>query len=130
MCQNLSDQDAKEHRVEELKPNCLLRKAKTPKSNITQEERKVLKELSVVGEKGLCGQVDSLLAQLAYGTIIADLASNLKTKLMLTLKRIKNETNMGEGMYRTITLLAILLWSSMDYQKSIKLVPPWANGLY
>ena len=42
VCQKLSDQDAQELRVE---TNCLLRKAKIPKSNITKEERKALKEL-------------------------------------------------------------------------------------
>ena len=70
MCQKLSDQDVQELRVE---TNCLLRKAKTPKSNITKEESKVLKELRgdqekfvltadkgvaivVLDKKGFCGQ--------------------------------------------------------------------------
>ena len=47
-------------------------------------------------------KVEGLLGQLAYRTINADPPNKLKAKLILTLKRIKRETNMGEGMYRTM----------------------------
>ena len=40
--------------------------------------------------------------QPAYRTIHANPTNKLKAKLLLTLKRIKRETNMGEGMYRTM----------------------------
>ena len=47
-------------------------------------------------------KVEGLLVQLAYRTIHADPTNKLKAKTMLTLKRIKRETNMGEGVYRTM----------------------------
>ena len=95
--------------------NCLLRKAKTPKSNITKEESKALRELRgdkermvltadkgvamvVMGRKEYMEKVEGLLVQLAYRTTDADPSNKLKAKLILTLKIIKKETNMGEGM--------------------------------
>ena len=42
VCHKFSDQNTQKLRVE---TNCLLRKAKTPKSNITKEESRALKEL-------------------------------------------------------------------------------------
>ena len=47
-------------------------------------------------------KVEGLLVQLPYRTIDADPTNKLKSKFILTLKRIKRKTNMGEGMYRTI----------------------------
>ena len=116
VCHNLSDQDVQEVRAE---TNCLLRKAEPPKSNIIKEESKALKELRVDKErmvlttdngvamvvmdrKEYMEKVEGLLAQLAYRTINADPTNKLKAKLILTLKRIKSETNMEEGMYRTM----------------------------
>ena len=46
--------------------------------------------------------MEGLLAQLMYRTIHTVPTNKLKAKLILTLKRIKRETNMGEGMYRTM----------------------------
>ena len=114
VCQTLSDQDAQGLRAE---TNCLLRKAKTPKSNMTKEERKMLKELRgdqerivltadqgmamvVLDKKDYVDKVEGLLAQLAYSSINTDFTNKLKAKCIFTLKRIKRETNMGEGMYR------------------------------
>ena len=111
VCQKLSDQDVQELRVE---TNCLLRKAKTQKSNITKEERKALKELTgdwerivltadkgvtmvVLDKKDYMDKVEGLLVQLVYRTINTDPTNKLKAKLILTLKRIKRETDMGEG---------------------------------
>ena len=51
-------------------------------------------------KKDYVDNVEGLLAQPAYRTIITDPTNKLKA--MLTLKRIKRETNMGEGMYRTM----------------------------
>ena len=116
VCPKLSDQDAQELRAE---TNCLLRKAKPPKSNITKEESKALRELredkeimvltadkgvatAVMDKKEYMEKVEGLVAQLAYRTIDADPTNKLKAKLILTLRKIKRETNMGEGMYRTM----------------------------
>ena len=69
--------------------NCLLRKAKPPKSDITQEEGKALRELRedkermvltadkgvvmvVMDNKEYMEKVEGFLAQLAYRTIDAD----------------------------------------------------------
>ena len=116
VCQKLSDQDVQDLRVE---TSCLLRKAKTPKSNITKEVRKVLKEfrgdqerivltadkgvaMVVLDKKDYVDKVEGLLMQLAYRNINTDPTNKLKVKLILILKRIKRKTNMGEGMYRTM----------------------------
>ena len=99
--QRLSDQDAQELRAE---TNCLLRKAKTPKSNITKEQRKPLKELMedqeeimltadkrvamvVLDKNDYVDRVEGLLVQLAYRTINTDPTNKLKARLILTLKK-------------------------------------------
>ena len=116
VCQKFLDQDAQELRAE---TKCLLRKAKAPKYNITKEESKALKELwgdqerivltsdkgmamVVLDKKDYVDKVEGLLVQPAYRTINTDPTNRLKAKLILTLKGIKRETNMGEGMYRTM----------------------------
>ena len=48
------------------------------------------------------GKVEGILAQLAYRTITADPTNKLETRLIRTLKRIKRDTNMGEGMYKAM----------------------------
>ena len=67
------------------------------------------------------------MVQLAYRTINADPTNKLKSKLMFTLKRIKRETNIEEGMYRIMYPTSCTAPNSMGYKKSIKLVPPQAN---
>ena len=47
-------------------------------------------------------KAESLLAQLAYRTTDRDPTSKIKTKLITTLRRIKRDTNMAEGMYKTM----------------------------
>ena len=80
------DQDAQELRAE---TNYLLRRAKPPRSNITKEEKKALKELRedkdrmvltadkgvamvVMDRKEYMDKVEGLLTQLAYKTITTD----------------------------------------------------------
>ena len=46
--------------------------------------------------------MEDLLAQLAYRTIAADPTNKLKARLIQTLKRIKRDTNMEEGMYKAM----------------------------
>ena len=115
VCHKLLEQDAQELRAE---TNCLLRRAKPPKPNITKED-KALKELRqdkermvLTVDKGVAmvvrdrkeymEKVEGLLAQLAYRTITADPTSKLKARLIQTLNRIKRDTNMEEGMYKVM----------------------------
>ena len=100
MCQRLLVQDAQELRVE---VNYLLKRAKTPKSNITKEEKRALKELRedqdrmvltadkgvamvVIDRKEYMDKVEGLLAQPAYKTISSDPTNRLKAKLIQKLK--------------------------------------------
>ena len=53
----------------------------------------------VLDKKDHVDKVESLLVQLTCRTINTNPTNKLKAKLILTLKRIKRETNMGEGMY-------------------------------
>ena len=149
MCHTLLDWDVQELRAE---TNCLLRKAKPPKSNINKEDSKALRELRedkermvltankgvamvVIDRKEYMEKVEGLLVQPAYRTIHADPTNKLKAKLILTLKRIKRETNMGvlyyqkysyygEGMYKTMYPTICIAPKFYGLQKSIKLVPP------
>ena len=56
----------------------------------------------VMDRKEYMDKVKGLLAQPAYKTITSDPTNKLKTKLIQKLKRIKRETSMEGGMYRTI----------------------------
>ena len=69
-------------------------------------------------------KAENLLAQPAYRTIDRDPTNKLKTQLILKLERIKRETNMDEGMYKTMYPTGCIYPSFMGYQKSTKLVPP------
>ena len=56
----------------------------------------------VMNRKEYRDEVEGLLAQPAYKTINSDPTNKLKAKLIQKLKRIKRETNMKEGMHRTM----------------------------
>ena len=47
-------------------------------------------------------KVESLLVQPAYRTIDRDPTSQIKAKLVTTLRKIKKDTNIDEGTYNTI----------------------------
>ena len=115
-CQRLTYQDAQELKAE---VNILLKRAKLPKNNISREERKVLKELSedqdrmvLMADKGVAievmdrkeyqDKVEGLLATSTCRTISTDPTKKLNPQLIQKLRRIKRETNMDEGMYRTM----------------------------
>ena len=115
-CQKLLDQDVQEPRAE---VNILLRRAKPPKSSISRKEKKALKELRkdqdrmvLTADKGVDlvvmdikdyqDKIEGLLATQAYRTITTDPTNRLKVQLILKLRRIKRETNMEEGMYRSM----------------------------
>ena len=86
---------------------------------MSREEKKALKELRedqdrmvlpadkgvalmVMDRKEYQDKVEGLLQTLAYRTIKADPTNKLKTQLIQKLRRIKRETNMGEGMYKSM----------------------------
>ena len=116
VCHKLSEWDSQELRAE---TNCLLRKARAPRASITREEKKALRELKedkdrivLTADKGVAmvmldkreylEKAEALLVQPAYRTINRDQINKLKPRLIQTLRRIKRDTNMGEGMYRTM----------------------------
>ena len=134
----LTDQD-----VQELKAdvNSLLRRAQTPRANLSKEERKALTELKKVKDvmvltvgKGVAMAVldkeeyiqkaENLLAQSAQKTIERDPTNKIKAKLIQILRRIKRETGMEEGMYKAMYPTGCNPPSFMGYQKSINLVSP------
>ena len=116
VCYKLSEQDSKELRAE---TNCLLRKATAHRANITREEKKALRELKddkdrilltvdkgvamvVLDKKKYLEKADALLVKPAYRTADRDPTNKLKARLIQTFRRIKRDTNIGEGMYRTM----------------------------
>ena len=116
MCHKLSDQDLEELRVE---TNHLLRKARAPRANITREEKKAVRELRedkerivltadkgvamvVLDRKKYLEKAEALPVQPVYRIIDKDPTNKLKARLIQTLRRIKRDTNMGEGTYRTM----------------------------
>ena len=56
----------------------------------------------VLDKKEYLEKAETLLAQPAYRTIDKDPTNKLKAGLIQTVRRIKRDTNMGEGMYRTM----------------------------
>ena len=141
VCHKLTEQDVEELRAD---INGLLRRVQTPKPNLNKAEIKALAELRrdkdgivltadkgvamVVLDKDKCiEKAENLLAQPAYRTIDRDPTNKLKAQLILKLRRIKRETNMDEGMYKTMYPTGCIPLSFMGYQKSIKLVPPQAH---
>ena len=99
--------------------NILLKRAKPPKNNISREEKKAFKELRedqdrmvLMADKGVAmvvmdrreyqDKVEGLLATTAYRTISTGPTNKLKAQLIQKLRRIKRETSMDEGMYRTM----------------------------
>ena len=86
VCHKCLDQNLQEVRAE---TNCLLKKARAPRANITREEKKKLGELQedmdrivltadkgvamvLLGKKEYLEKAEALLAQLAYRTIDKD----------------------------------------------------------
>ena len=97
----------------------LLRRAEVPKSNLTKEESIGLAQLKkdkdrvvLTADKGVAmivldrddyiRKAESLLTQPAYKTIDRDPTSNIKVKLITTLRKIKKDTNLDEGTYKTV----------------------------
>ena len=56
----------------------------------------------VLDKKEYLEKAEALLVQSAYRTIDKDPTNNVKAKLVQILRRIKTDTNMGEGTHRTM----------------------------
>ena len=56
----------------------------------------------VMDRKEYQEKVGNLLASSAYKSIPADPTNKIKAQLIQKLRRLKRETNMDEGMYRTM----------------------------
>ena len=56
----------------------------------------------VLDKREYLEKAEVLLVQPAYRTIDKDPTNKLKPRLIQTLRRIKRDTNMGEGMYRNM----------------------------
>ena len=100
--------------------NSLLRRAKVPKSNLSKEEsvaglaqlkndkdRVVLTAdngvaMVVMDKEDYIQKAESLLTQPAYKTIDRDPTSKIKAKLITKLRKIKKDTNLDEGTYKTM----------------------------
>ena len=99
--------------------NSLLRRAQVPKSNLTKEESLGLAQLRnhkdrvvltvdkgvamvVMDKEDYIQKAESLLTQTTYKTIDMDPTSKIKAKLITTLRKIKKETNLDEGTYKTM----------------------------
>ena len=108
---------------------------------MTREEKKALGELRedkerivltadkgmamvVLDKKEYIEKAEALLAQLAYRTIDKDPTNKLKARLIQTLRRIKRDSNMGEGTYRTMYPTGCTAPKFYGLPKSIKQVPP------
>ena len=116
ICPKLREEEAMELRTD---INSLLRKAQVPKPNLTKEERLGLVQLKkdkdrviLTADKGVVmvvmdkedyiTKVESLLSQPAYRLLSIDPINQVKAKLITKLKRIKKDTNLGNGMYKAM----------------------------
>ena len=114
--QRLPEQEVQKLRTE---VNILLKRAKAPKSNISREEKKTLKELRedqngmvLTADKGMAmvvmdrldyqEKVEGLLTSNANKTISTDPTNKPKIQLIQKLRGIERETKMDEGTYRTM----------------------------
>ena len=116
VCPKLKEEDAGKLRTD---INSLLKNAQVPKSNLTKQEsirlaqlkkdkdRVVLtadKEMAMVvmNKEDHIKKAESLQAQPAYRAIDMDPTSKIKAKLITILRKIKKDTNMDEGTYKTM----------------------------
>ena len=134
-CQNLAQGEAEELRAE---VKAVLKKIQPPKSNITKEEQKALKELKkdtnrviLTADKGTClvvmdkeeyiSKAQELLKEETYRLIPQDPTNKQKNKLIQLLKKIKTEGGINEEIAIRCTLQVLAYLNFMDCQRSIKL---------
>ena len=138
MCHKLKEEDAREFRSD---INSLLRRAQVPKPNLSEQESLGLAQLKknkdrvvltankevamvVMDKEDYIQKAESLLVQPANRTTDRDPASKIKAKLINTLRKSKKDTNIGEGMYKTMYPTSCMPTRFYGLLKSIKLVPP------
>ena len=78
----------------------------------------------VLDRKECIEKAETLLVQLVYRTIDKDPTHKLRARLILTLRKIKRDTNMGEGMYRTMYPTGCTAPKFYGLPKYIKQVAP------
>ena len=113
-CQNLAQEEAEELGAE---VKAVLKKIQPPKSNITKEEQRALKELKkdtnrviLTADKGTClvfmdkeeyiNKTQDLLKEETYRIIPEDPTNKQKNKLIQLLKKIKTEGGINEDNYK------------------------------
>ena len=113
-CQNLAQGEAEELRAE---VKAVLKKCQPPKTNITKEEQKALRELKkgtnrviLTADKGTClvvmdreeyiKKAEDLLKEDTYKILTEDPTNKQKNKLIQLLKKIKAEGGINEESYR------------------------------
>ena len=80
--------------------------------------------LVVMDRKDYQDKIEGLLATPAYRTFTTDPTNRLKAQLIQKLRRIKRETNMEEGMNRSMYPTGCTAPTFYGLPKSIKQVPP------
>ena len=116
VCHKLKEEDAGELKAD---INSLLKRAQVPKANLTKQEsiglsqlKKDMDRVVLIADKGVAMVVtdkedyikkaESFLAQQAYRTIDRDPTSQIKAKLINSHRKIKTDTNMDKGTYKTM----------------------------
>ena len=115
-CQKMAHGEAEELRAE---VKAVFKKTLHPKANITREEQKAMKELKkdtnrviLTADKGSClvvmdkeeyiHKAQDLLKENTYRVIPEDPTNKQKNKLILLLKKIKNEGGINEEKYKNM----------------------------
>ena len=113
-CQKMAHGQAEELRAE---VKAVLKKSQHPKANITREEQKAMNELKkdtsraiLTADKGTClvvmdkeeyiNKAQDLLKEDTYRVIPEDPTNKQKNRLILLLKKIKNEGGISEEKYK------------------------------
>ena len=135
VCQNLKQGEAEELRGE---IKLILKKIKPPKSNITKEEAKAIKELKkdqerivLTAGKGMSMVVmdredydkksEELLSQSSYRVLPSDPTTKHKNKLIALLKTIKAEGGISDTTHGRLYPTGEAPPNIMVYQRSIKM---------
>ena len=116
VCPKLKEEDSMELRAD---VNSLLRKAKVPKANLTEQVRIGLSQLKedkerviLTVDKGVVmvimdredynNKAQDLLNSPAYRSLSRDPTNKIKAQLITKLRKIKKDRNLDEGMYRAM----------------------------
>ena len=143
MCSKLKEEDVAELRGE---INAVLRKGKAPKPNLNKEERIALNQLRkdkdriiLTVDKGVAmvvldredynNKARDLCNTPAYKEIPKDPTNKIKAQLITKLRRIKKDSKLDEGMYKTMYPTCCVLPKFYGLPKIHKTGTPQANCL-